>query len=83
MGKGENFERTVSKLFSLWWTNGKENDIFWRTAGSGGRATVRMKKNLSTHDSAADIRAEHPDGKSFTKSCLIECKKTWFPSNYC
>lgn len=35
--KGRTFEVQVAKAVSLWWTDGKDKDAFWRNAGSGGR----------------------------------------------
>lgn len=74
--KGSQFERTICKMLSLWWSGDKKrDDIFWRTAGSGGRATVRQKQGKKTADSAADMMAAHEDGKPFTKICLTEIKR--------
>jgi len=28
--KGGDFERKMSREFSLWWSNNKADDIFWR-----------------------------------------------------
>lgn len=33
--KGSRFERTVCRLFSIWWSEGKSGEIFWRSGGSG------------------------------------------------
>jgi len=44
--KGPNFERSFCKNLSLWVTSGKDENIFWRSVGSGGRAT---RKQLSVH----------------------------------
>ena len=73
--KGGGFERTICKLLSLWWSDEEHDDIFWRTAGSGGRATVRRKQGLRTADSAADMMSSHESGKPLTKSCLFEMKR--------
>ena len=73
--KGGGFEREICKLLSLWWSKGEHDDIFWRTAGSGGRATVRRKQGKRTADSAADMMACHESGKSLTKACLFEMKR--------
>jgi len=44
--KGPNFERSFCKSLSLWVSEGKDENIFWRSVGSGGRAT---RKQLSVH----------------------------------
>jgi len=75
MGKGQNFERTICKKLSLWWTGDKQNDVFWRTAGSGARATVRMKKNECTALSAGDLGCIDPIGAHFINNCLVEIKR--------
>jgi len=67
--KGGAFERAVCKQLSLWVSKGKRTDLFWRTAGSGSRATV-MKQ--STH--AGDIAATLPEGHILTDVFVIECK---------
>ena len=36
--KGSEFEREMCKCLSLWWTDSKRDDVFWRSAQSGGRA---------------------------------------------
>lgn len=73
--KGSKFEREISGVLSRWWTGGIRDDIFWRTPGSGARATTRMKKKLQTADSAGDIMAIDKIGKKFTKFFLIELKR--------
>ncbi len=77
--KGSSFERKICKEFSLWYSghilNENRNDIFWRTSGSGARATVRSRIGLSTSDSYGDIQAIHTCGKVFTEKFLIEIKR--------
>lgn len=74
-GKGAEFERKICKVLSLWWSNNKRDDIFWRTSQSGGRATERKKKGLRTAGSYGDMAAIHESGKDFEKTFLIEFKK--------
>jgi len=45
MAKGSSFEREICTILSKWWTNNERDDVFWRTAGSGARATTRSKNN--------------------------------------
>lgn len=40
--KGSSFEREFCKKLSLWVSDGKDPDIFWRTAGSGSMATRKQ-----------------------------------------
>lgn len=72
--KGNAFERQVCKDLSLWISNGKRDDLLWRSAISGGRATVRMKKGKNTAHQAGDICSVHPDGHKLTDKFFIECK---------
>jgi hypothetical protein len=73
--KGPKYERRFCKDLSLWWTNGKRDDIFWRTASSGARATVRLKKGKRTADSYGDVKAEHELGKPLTKTTVFSLKR--------
>ena len=73
--KGPKYERKFCKDLSRWWTNGKRDDIFWRTSSSGARATVRLKKGLRTADSYGDVKAEHELGKPLTKTSVFSLKR--------
>jgi hypothetical protein len=73
--KGSSFERAICKELSLWWTDGKRDDIFWRTAGSGARATVRRGRNCDTANSAGDVCALHFSGQPFVDHFIVELKK--------
>jgi len=42
--KGGSYERLKLKELSLWWTGGKEKDIFQRTSGSGSKSTVTKSR---------------------------------------
>lgn len=78
--KGSAFERAISKQLSLWWTNGESDTVFWRSAMSGGRATVRAKVGKSTAYLAGDICAIDPIGAPLVESTVIELKrgyKSW------
>ena len=44
--KGPNFERSFCKTLSMWASSGTDENIYWRSVGSGGRAT---RKQLSVH----------------------------------
>jgi hypothetical protein len=76
--KGSQYERSICKKLSLWWTQDlKEprDDIFWRTSQSGGRATTRAKQNISTAYSQGDITFIDPIGSPFIDTCLLELKR--------
>lgn len=73
--KGGQFERQICKELSLWWTKGEREDVFWRTAGSGARATTRAKSNRQTAGSYGDITAIDPIGKPLLDVVTVECKR--------
>lgn len=73
--KGGAFERELCVEFSQWWTGGKRTDVFWRTAGSGARATTRAKKGKATFGSHGDIMAMDPLGIPFVKMFTVELKR--------
>lgn len=72
-GKGSSFERKVCTTLSLWVTEGKQNDCFWRSSISGGRATVAHNKG-KTNRQAGDICSVSPEGHILTEKFFIECK---------
>jgi len=73
--KGSAFERQICKELSLWWTDGKRDDIFWRTSGSGARSTTRAKTGKSTFEQDGDIQAIDPIGSPFTQLFSVEIKR--------
>lgn len=75
MGKGSTYERAICKHLSRWWTHGKRDDIFWRTAGSGGRATARRKRGQSTAMQGSDVTATDPIGAPLIDVFSIELKR--------
>ena len=72
--KGSQFERIICKKLSLWISEGQREDIFWRSAMSGGRATVQYKKGISNKSQVCDISAIDPLGEKLLKNYVIECK---------
>lgn len=72
--KGSSFERKVCVALSLWLTKGKREDCFWRSAMSGGRATVRARKGKTTASQHGDVSAVTGVGEEFLKNLVIECK---------
>ena len=72
--KGGNFEREISTLLSLNWSNGKRDDIFWRTGGSGARATSRFKRGKETSNETGDIGYKDAIGKPLIDIFNFELK---------
>lgn len=73
--KGSQFERELCKEFSLWWTKGKRNDVFWRTSGSGAMAKTRSKHGGFAFGQYGDIQATDPIGQPLIDVCTIELKR--------
>lgn len=73
--KGGQYEREFCRALSLWWSTGTRDDIFWRTAGSGGRATVRSKQNRRTFGQYGDIQAVDPVGAPLMRVICVELKR--------
>lgn len=73
-GKGAGFERETCRELSRWVSNGTREDIFWRSAMSGGRATVALKtgKKLKAH--AGDIVMTDRLGAALVDQFMLECK---------
>jgi len=72
--KGSSYERKICNLLSFWVSNLERKDIFWRSAMSGGRATVRRKKGESLGNQAADVSMIDPLGQLLLTLFAIECK---------
>lgn len=72
--KGAEFERNVCKELSLWVTRGRRDDVFWRSAMSGGRATLAQQKGIDRSRVAGDICAVSKEGYKLVNRYFIECK---------
>jgi hypothetical protein len=80
--KGSKYERQVCRKLSLWITRGARTDCFWRSAMSGGRATVAKKKEVpidgeqkeSDVRQSGDITSVSPEGHVLTDAFFIEVK---------
>lgn len=72
-GKGSTYERKVCGQLSRWISNGAMSDIFWRSAMSGGRATVAHRKGIAVRQ-AGDITAVSPEGHILCDHSFIELK---------
>lgn len=75
MGKGSSFEREICRQISLWWTMGKRDDVFWRTAGSGAMAKTRSKQKRVTFGQYGDVQATDPIGQPLINVFTIELKR--------
>jgi len=78
--KGGAYEREMCRFLSLWWTGGKREDVFWRTACSGARATIRSKVNKKTFGSYGDIAVVDPIGLPLVHAFTVELKRG-YPSS--
>ena len=72
--KGAGFERKTCKALSLWVSGGEREDLFWRSAMSGGRATVGRKAGKEHARHAGDISSTSPEGHALTDRWYVECK---------
>lgn len=78
--KGSAFERESCRALSKAITGGRNLEALWRSAMSGGRATVQRKKKLGRGVDtrmahvAGDICAVHADGEAFVQKWFAECK---------
>lgn len=75
MGKGGGFEREMSKMFSLWWSRKGDDDLFWRTHGSGARATTRSKKGKKTRGQYGDLCTNDSRGATLLKAFTFSFKR--------
>lgn len=74
--KGSRYERDVCKDLSLWVSGGTKEDLFWRSAMSGGRATIaRRRTTARVAAQAGDITATAPEGHILTDLYYIEVKR--------
>lgn len=87
--KGAGWEREICRALSQWWSFGLtetfRDDIFWRTAGSGGMATNRKRTaRKKTAEQYGDVQAVDPIGKPLTDFFLIELKRGYNSDiNFC
>lgn len=73
-GKGPKFERTLCKYLSEWWSRKGDDDLFWRTHGSGARATVRTKTGKRTRGQYGDMAANDSRGSTLLKAFTFSFK---------
>jgi len=68
MGKGADFERGICRYLSLWWTDQKDPDVFWRNP-------VRITKRSLGKYQLGDIKADKAIGEHFTEVFNVEFKR--------
>lgn len=71
--KGAAFEREVCKTLSLWLSGGLRDDLLWRSAMSGGRATLAATKS-GRRAQSGDISAIDEASAALINQFSIECK---------
>jgi len=67
--KGSKFERDIARDLSLWWSDGKERNLFWRTHASGSFGT-----NAKIKAEVGDLMAIEDGGRDFMKVFNVECR---------
>jgi len=72
--KGPPFERQMCKALSLWISGGERDDVFWRTAMSGGRATIGLARGIRRDAQAGDVGAIDPLGNRLLDHVVVELK---------
>lgn len=72
--KGAAFERDICRRLSLWVTAGERRDCFWRSAMSGGRATLGLGRGEVLARQAGDVSAIGPEGHPLTDRYYIELR---------
>ena len=72
--KGTSFERKTAKALSLWLSEGKRDDLLWRSAMSGGRATTGLRTGNRRIAQVGDLSAVDPLGGKLLHHCVVECK---------
>jgi hypothetical protein len=72
--KGSSFERTICRQLSLLISKGERTDLFWRSATSGGRATIELNKGIINQNQAGDISSIDILSHWLVRDYLIECK---------
>lgn len=80
--KGSSYEREVCRQLGKWWSGGIRDDIFWRTSGSGARATVRSAKGQKTSGQYGDVSAIDSIGEPLLQVFSIELKRGYSANSF-
>jgi hypothetical protein len=74
--KGYSFERSTCREFSLWFSGNKTDGLFWRTSGSGSRATRRNQTQRKlTKFQHGDMTYDDPEGRPLVEDLCFEFKR--------
>lgn len=68
MSKGDSFERETCRAISLWWTDGKRDDVFWRNRTRVTSKTPNAERQLG------DLSTVHTIGVPFVEAFNVEFK---------
>lgn len=74
--KGASYERLICQRLSLWVSELVREDVFWRSAMSGGRASLK-KHNVRGRKfdaQSGDLSAIHEVGYPFINTFVVDCK---------
>lgn len=72
--KGASFEREVCWALSRFVDPAGTDTLYWRSAMSGGRATVQARRGVRNDTQLGDVTCVHPKGAWLTDAFVIECK---------
>jgi hypothetical protein len=72
--KGSQYERDVCRRLSLWISENKNPNLFWRSAMSGGRSTLALKRGGINKEQSGDISSVSEEGHTLIDQFYIECK---------
>ena len=72
--KGASFEREIAKRLSRWISRGGRDDLYWRTAMSGGRATIANRSGGNVRAQLGDLTSIDAEGSPLTDKFVIELK---------
>lgn len=74
-GKGSSFERKVCVMLSLWISDGLNKDVFWRSASSGARSTLAVRRGEAAKQfHSSDIAPVDKAAYLLLDKFTIECK---------
>lgn len=73
--KGAGYERECARVLSIWVSEGKSKDLFWRSAASGAMATMRAKQGKDVGPHAGDLIPVGQEGSGFMDAFCVECKR--------
>jgi hypothetical protein len=72
--KGASFEREICRRFSKFVSPGTKDTVFWRSAQSGGRATIMNRRGHTNETQLGDLTCVHEAGLWLTNHFIVECK---------